>query len=171
MKQIVFSTLTSLLLYSCNFSNRDKTDLESEWIVDFLDNFDYFNAENWQDQRIWVNNENHCYVPDGQFNTREVKKGILKLRVVSLDSTISCDNLDKHGNQHPATKYVAGRICSKNKKEFIKGKWTARLRLNSNGQPSQFPAWWILGAFNNEAPVQEEDENICWPLTLSLIHI
>ena len=28
-----------------------------------------------------------------------------------------------------------------------------------------FPAWWILGARNNEPPVQEEDENICWPLT------
>ena len=25
-------------------------------------------------------------------------------------------------------------------------------------------AWWILGAQNNEAPVEEEDENICWPL-------
>lgn len=28
-----------------------------------------------------------------------------------------------------------------------------------------FPAWWLLGAQNNEAPVQEPDENICWPLT------
>ena len=28
-----------------------------------------------------------------------------------------------------------------------------------------FPAWWILGAQNNESPVQEENENICWPLT------
>ena len=27
-----------------------------------------------------------------------------------------------------------------------------------------FPAWWLLGARNNESPVQEEDENICWPL-------
>ena len=28
-----------------------------------------------------------------------------------------------------------------------------------------FPAWWILGAQNNEPPVQEADETICWPLT------
>jgi len=76
-----------------------------------------------------------------------------------------CDNLDKHGNQHPDTEYVAGRIASKNRKEFIKGKWTARLKLWGNGEPSMFPAWWILGAQNNESPVQEEDENICWPLT------
>ena len=31
-------------------------------------------------------------------------------------------------------------------------------------KPSQFPAWWILGAQNNESPVQEENENVCWPL-------
>ena len=28
-----------------------------------------------------------------------------------------------------------------------------------------FPAWWLLGSKNNEPPVQEEDENICWPIT------
>ena len=28
-----------------------------------------------------------------------------------------------------------------------------------------FPAWWLLGARNNEPPVQEPDEDICWPLT------
>ena len=27
-----------------------------------------------------------------------------------------------------------------------------------------FPAWWLLGVRNNEPPVQEEDEIICWPL-------
>ena len=27
-----------------------------------------------------------------------------------------------------------------------------------------FPAWWLLGARNNEPPVQEPDENVCWPL-------
>ena len=165
MKLLVFPIIASLLLYSCDPTDVNDAHTQSEWTVDFLDNFDSFNPENWQDQRIWVNNENHCYVPDGQYNTREVSKGLLKLKVVRLDSAINCDNLDKHGNQHPATAYAAGRICSKNRKEFIKGKWTARLRLNSNGQPSQFPAWWILGAKNNESPVQEEDENICWPLT------
>ena len=111
-----------------------------------------------------MNNESHAYVPDGKYNTREVSDGSLKIRVVKLDTPIVCDTYDKFGNLHPATAYVAGRICSKNRKEFVKGKWTARLKLHSSGQPSQFPAWWILGAQNNESPVQEENENVCWPL-------
>jgi beta-glucanase (GH16 family) len=138
---------------------------EKKWKTDFLDEFETFNTENWQDQRIWVNNETHCYVADGKFNTREVSDGTLKIRVVKLDEEISCDNMSKYGEQHPPTRYVAGRICSKNKKEFIKGKWTARLRLKPSGKASMFPAWWLLGAQNNEPPVQEDNENVCWPLT------
>ena len=135
------------------------------WEVDFIDDFDTFNLENWQDQRIWVNNEKQCYVPNGDYNTREVSEGTLKIRVVNLGDEIECDNLDKFGKQHPQTTYVAGRIASKNRKEFIKGKWTARLRVIGGSQKSMFPAWWILGAQNNESPVQEENENICWPMT------
>ena len=60
---------------------------------------------------------------------------------------------------------MAGRIASKNRQEFIQGKWTARLRTRGSGQPGMFPAWWLLGARNNEPPVQEADENICWPMT------
>ncbi|NNC34515.1 MAG: glycoside hydrolase family 16 protein [Croceitalea sp.] len=135
------------------------------WAVNFLDDFDTFNAENWQDQRIWVNNESHCYVPDGEYGTREVSDGTLKIKVVHIGEKQPCDNFDKYGTQHPDTEYVAGRICSKNRKEFVKGKWTARLKLSSNGEASMFPAWWLLGAQNNEPPVQEEDETICWPLT------
>ena len=135
------------------------------WEVDFIDDFDTFNLENWQDQRIWVNNEKQCYVPNGDYNTREVSEGTLKIRVVNLGDEIECDNLDKFGKQHPQTNYVAGRIASKNRKEFIKGKWTARLRVIGGSQKSMFPAWWILGAQNNEPPVQEENENICWPMT------
>ena len=137
---------------------------ERLWSIDFFDDFDAFDDANWQDQRIWVNNESHAYVPDGKYNTREVSDGSLKIRVVKLATPIVCDTYDKFGNLHPATAYVAGRICSKNRKEFVKGKWTARLKLHSSGQPSQFPAWWILGAQNNESPVQEENENVCWPL-------
>jgi beta-glucanase (GH16 family) len=136
-----------------------------EWEVDFLDNFENFNTDNWQDQRIWVNNETHCYVPGGAFGTREVSDGSLKLKVVRIGEKIRCDNFDKNGKQHPETRYMAGRIVTKNKKEFIKGKWTAKLKLASNGEASMFPAWWLLGAQNNESPVQEPDENICWPLT------
>ena len=135
------------------------------WAVDFIDDFDTFNLENWQDQRIWVNNEKQCYVPNGDYNTREVSEGTLKIRIVNLGDKIECDNLDKFGKQHPQTPYVAGRIASKNRKEFIKGKWTARLRVVGGSQKSMFPAWWILGAQNNESPVQEENENICWPMT------
>ena len=54
---------------------------------------------------------------------------------------------------------------TKNRHEFIQGKWTARLKVKGNGEASMFPAWWLLGANNNEPPVQEEDEDVCWPLT------
>lgn len=135
------------------------------WVIDFMDDFEVFNPENWQDQRIWVNNEKQCYVPDNQFDTREVSEGTLKIKVINVGEKISCDNLDKYGKKHPDTQYVAGRIASKNRKEFIKGRWTARLRLKGSGEPSMFPAWWILGAQNNESPVQEADETVCWPTT------
>jgi beta-glucanase (GH16 family) len=160
--------LIGISLFSCKTKDKkdSNTAVESSvWKVDFVDNFDAFNADNWQDQRIWVNNETHCYMPDGEFGTRVVSEGSLKLKVINTGKKSPCDNLDKNGKQHPETQYVAGRIVSKNKKEFIKGKWTARLKLGSNGEPSMFPAWWLLGAQNNESPVQEENENICWPLT------
>jgi len=134
------------------------------WHIDFLDDFDTFNPNNWQDQRIWVNDETHCYVPNNQFGTREVSDGTLKLRVVDIGEKRSCDNYDKFGKQHPDTQYVAGRIASKNLKEFVKGKWTARLKVENSGQAGMFPAWWLLGARNNEPPVQQPDENVCWPM-------
>lgn len=135
------------------------------WQVDFLDNFDTFNTDNWQDQLLWVNNEDQCYVPDNQFGTREVSNGTLKIKLVSVDEPRSCDNLDKFGKKHPDTRYVAGRIASKNRQEFIQGKWTARLKVPGSGKPGMFPAWWLLGAQNNEPPVQESDETVCWPMT------
>ncbi len=162
-------SIVLLLMIGCRSVEKKEEQKEiassKVWETDFLDDFDTFNAENWQDQRIWVNNEKQCYVPDGAYGTREVSDGTLKLKVINVGEQISCDNLDKHGEQHPETEYVAGRICSKNRKEFVKGKWTARLRLQGNGEPSMFPAWWLLGAQNNEAPVQEADEDVCWPLT------
>ncbi len=163
----IFIALFSLFIIGCNTGSKEEKTTESTpeiWEVDFLDDFDTFNPENWQDQRIWVNNEKQCYVPDNEYETREVSDGSIKIKVVSLDKPLPCDNLDKHGKPHPETRYVAGRIASKNRKEFVKGKWTAKLKLRGNGEKSMFPAWWILGAQNNEAPVQEENENICWPL-------
>lgn len=136
-----------------------------QWEIDFFDDFDTFNHENWQDQRIWVNNEKQCYVPDNMYETREVSNGTLKIKLINIGKKIDCDNMDKHGVQQSPTPYVAGRIASKNRKEFVKGKWTARLRLWGNGTPSMFPAWWILGAQNNESPVDEINEDVCWPMT------
>ncbi|MEP4076347.1 glycoside hydrolase family 16 protein [Haloferula sp.] len=142
----------------------DASDEEtSDWQTDFFDDFDTFNPENWQDQMLWVNNEIQCYVPDNKFGTREVSDGTIKLKVVNIGDACACDNLDKHGKKHPDTEYVAGRIASKNRQEFVKGKWTARLKVWGDSQASMFPAWWILGARNNEPPVQEADEDVPWP--------
>lgn len=135
------------------------------WHVSFFDDFDTFNPDNWQDQMIWVNNEEQCYVPNGEYGTREVSDGSLKIKLVDIGEKRACANLDKFGKQRPDTQYMAGRIASKNRKEFVKGKWTARLKIPDNGQKSMFPAWWLLGAQNDESPVQEADENVCWPLT------
>jgi beta-glucanase (GH16 family) len=137
----------------------------SRWEVDFFDDFDSFNPDNWRDQAVWVNDEDQCYVLNSEFNTREVSGGVLKLRVVDLGEKRPCDNQSKYGEQHHPTQYVAGRIHSKNRQEFIKGRWTARLRVPDSGQPGMFPAWWLLGALNNEAPLEEPDETVCWPMT------
>jgi beta-glucanase (GH16 family) len=169
-KKIILTFITLIvgyfiIVFGANSKVNQTNNSNDLWEVDFIDEFNTFNLENWQDQRIWVNNEKQCYVPNGDYNTREVSEGTLKIRVVNLGDEIECDNLDKFGKQHPQTTYVAGRIASKNRKEFIKGKWTARLRVIGGSQKSMFPAWWILGAQNNESPVQEKNENICWPMT------
>jgi len=168
MKGILNIFVFVLAATICTANNQETTTDSlsvDQWEVDFFDNFDTFNPDNWQDQRIWVNNEKQCYVPDNKFGTREVSDGSLKIKVINIGEKIDCDNLDKHGNKQNDTEYVAGRIASKNRKEFIKGKWTAKLKLSGSGEASMFPAWWLLGAQNNESPVQEADENICWPLT------
>ena len=156
----------SLCILPFAMAGEASADAESPgWHVDFFDDFDTFNEDNWQDQILWVNKEDQCYVRDNLHNTREVSDGTLKLRVINIGKSIPCDNVDKSGKTHPDTPYVAGRIASKNRKEFIRGRWTARLRTHGNGAAGMFPAWWLLGARNNEPPVQEPDENICWPMT------
>jgi beta-glucanase (GH16 family) len=163
MKFFLSMILIVLLLYSCSHGAMNSN--EGRWRTDFFDDFDTFDAGNWQDQMLWVNDKDQCYVPDDLFNTREVSDGTLKLRVIDLGEKRPCDNVNKVGKQHPDTRYVAGRIASKNHKEFVKGKWTARLRVENSGQPGMFPAWWLLGARNNQPPVQEPDETVCWPMT------
>jgi hypothetical protein len=112
---VAFFNLPQSSLYASDGSetNADTTDV---WVVDFFDDFDTFNPDNWQDQRIWVNNETQCYVPDGKYGTREVSNGTIKMKVVNIGEEIVCDNFDKYGKQHPNTQYVAGRICSKKQK-------------------------------------------------------
>ncbi len=165
MTKTLILTLSLLMLPLANAEDTPAGDDAPGWHVDFFDDFDTFNEENWQDQILWVNDEDQCYVRDNQHNTREVSNGTLKLRVINLGESVPCDNLDKFGKIHPDTPYVAGRIASKNRKEFIKGRWTARLKTHGNGVKGMFPAWWLLGARNNEPPVQEADEDVCWPMT------
>ena len=63
---LTLALLASLsLLASCKEAdkkNKEVKDTTSTWEVDFLDEFETFNPENWQDQRIWVNNENFLKV-------------------------------------------------------------------------------------------------------------
>jgi beta-glucanase (GH16 family) len=161
-------TVSATLLWACSgeVEKREKRDHAAPgWTTDFFDDFETFNLDNWRDQILWVNEEDQCYVRDGKFNTREVSDGTLKLRVVDLGEKRTCDNNDKHGRQHYDTQYVAARISSKNRQEFVKGRWTARLRVANSGQDGMFPAWWLLGAYNNEPPVEEPDETVCWPMS------
>jgi len=167
MRPAPFIIAMALLLpaWANGLEKQDEATVARGWTMDFFDDFHFFNTDNWQDQILWVNDEDQCYVRDGVFNTREVSDGTLKLRVVDLGEKRPCDNMDKTGKQHPDTQYVAGRIASKNRREFVQGKWTARLRVENSGQPGMFPAWWLLGALNNEPPVEEPDETVCWPMT------
>lgn len=156
------ATLFLLLVLPLGFASAQPA--AAAWEVDFLDEFETFNHEHWQDQLLWVNDEDQCYVREGQFGTREVSNGMMILRVVDLGEPRTCFNWNKRGTQHPPSRYVAGRIASKNRVEFARGRWTARLRVKGSGQPGMFPAWWLLGALNNEPPVDEPDETVCWPV-------
>lgn len=163
MNKLIVFALAVLFLSACtSTTNSDKSSVT--WKVDFFDDFDTFNSDNWQDQVLWVNNEDQCYVRDNEFGTREVSNGTLKIKVVNIGKKRPCDNVDKHGKQHHDVEYVAGRIASKNRKEFVKGRWTAKLRVSNSGSSGMFPAWWLLGAYNNEPPVEEPDETVCWPM-------
>ena len=61
---------------------------EGRWELNFFDDFDEFMEDNWQDQMLWVNNEDQCYVPYGKHGTREVSNGTLKLRVIDLGKKV-----------------------------------------------------------------------------------
>src|SRR6056297_3166149 len=102
----VFIILSALVMMGFTETHKEKTNSPSSeevWVVDFFDDFDTFDTNNWQDQRMWVNNEKQCYVPDGKYGTREVSDGTLKLRLINIGEEIKCDNFDKHGNQQANT--------------------------------------------------------------------
>ena len=164
MKFIAAIIASVILVSACSNGVLQQEEAEG-WKIVFLDEFDTFDTDNWRDQILWVNGEDQCYVRDGKYNTREVSDGTLKLRVVDLGEKQACDNVDKSGTKHYDTQYVAARISSKNRKEFARGRWTARLKVENSGQDGMFPAWWLLGAYNNEPPVEEPDETVCWPMT------
>ena len=164
-RSLPLAVIACVTTFGCRRSPAPPVVPTAQWEVDFLDDFERFEPANWQDQILWVNQEDQCYVRDGEAGTREVSDGTLKLRVVDLGATRPCDNVSKDGQTHPDTRFVAGRLASKNRKEFVGGRWTARLRVENSGQPGMFPAWWLLGARNNEPPVEEADEDVCWPLT------
>ena len=79
----VFSSLAILVFSMTTEADLTSADSSPIWQVDFFDDFESFNEENWQDQILWVNNEDQCYVRDNLYNTREVSGGTLKLRVVA----------------------------------------------------------------------------------------
>ena len=84
VKSVSSFIITWLLLSACSPTLTDeekasKQDVASGWQTDFFDDFDTFNPDNWQDQILWVNNEDQCYVRDNQFNTREVSNGTLNV--------------------------------------------------------------------------------------------
>ena len=168
MQNVNFIIITLLALGMAFFSctEKSKQNIKKKgWVIDFIDEFEFFNDKNWQDQLLWVNNEDQCYVREGEYKTREVSNGSLKLRLIKLEYERPCSsNISKFGEYHPDTRYVSGRLASKNLQEFTGGRWTAKIKLNNAGEVGMFPAWWILGARNNEPPIQEPDENICWPL-------
>ena len=168
MQNVNFIKITLLALGIAFFSctEKSKQNIKKKgWVIDFIDEFEFFNDKNWQDQLLWVNNEDQCYVREGEYKTREVSNGSLKLRLIKLEHERPCSsNVSKFGEYHPDTRYVSGRLASKNLQEFTGGRWTAKIKLNNAGEVGMFPAWWILGARNNEPPIQEPDENICWPL-------
>ena len=105
MNNVNILTISLLVLGTGSFScieNSKENIKKKGWVIDFIDEFDFFNDKNWQDQLIWVNDEDQCYVRDGEFNTREVSNGSLKLRLVKLDYERSCStNVSKFGKYHP----------------------------------------------------------------------
>ena len=61
MKNILFITILAFLASGCSQPTSEKSVVPDQvadvsgWHANFIDEFDTFNPENWQDQPIWVN--------------------------------------------------------------------------------------------------------------------
>ena len=142
---VVITSMLAIVIGSLQCTEKSKENIKKKgWLIDFIDEFEFFDDNNWQDQLLWVNEEDQCYVRDGKYNTREVSNGSLKLRLVKLNYEISCSsNVSKFGKYHPKTRYVSGRLASKNLQEFTGGRWTAKIKLKQAGKARISP----LGGF------------------------
>ena len=86
---ILLTILISLMATSPVSADYSENSNKTSWETVFFDDFDTFNEENWQDQILWVNNEKQCYVPDNEYETREVSDGTLKIKVVNIGEHVN----------------------------------------------------------------------------------
>lgn len=113
---VVITFMSVIVIGSLSCIEKSKENIKKKgWVIDFIDEFEFFDDNNWQDQLLWVNEEDQCYVIAGKYKNREVSNGSLKLRLGKLNIEISCSsNVSKFGKYHPKTRYVSGRLVSKN---------------------------------------------------------
>jgi len=102
MKYPIIILAFGAVLFAMSCKNENKAPKKAQenppiaktWVTDFFDDFETFNGKNWQDQRIWVNNEKQCYVPDNAHGTREVLMLGRKSTVTIWINTAT--NIQKH---------------------------------------------------------------------------
>jgi beta-glucanase (GH16 family) len=131
--------------------------LTTGWMLTFVDNFDgsTLDRDNWQPMNLPAgafNSEWQRYEDSegGSNGTFDVSNGALNLRVRYAGGGFNG--------------YRSARLVSKNKVEKAQGAWEARLWFwKSSGAAGLWPAFWLLGARINQAPLLHSDENLCWP--------
>lgn len=89
LKPTALILFLALLVSACATEEAADVTENDGWTTTFFDDFDTFNTDNWQDQILWVNNEDQCYLRDGAMGTREVSDGTLKVRVIDLENPSS----------------------------------------------------------------------------------
>ena len=107
--------------WSCYPGNSNQRFHITNWVKDFEDQFNSFDTNNWAIQNVVENGE----VQSISGANPTVSGGVLSLKMVNN---------------------VGDRISSKGKKEFVRGKWVARIRLLSSGTSGMSPAFKLWGA-------------------------